>query len=573
MRMRYNFNQPSVKTGMERDYTLQENANPTLLDCMIGIVKEAPGSELCEKYLASVQSLAMNMSKRLGISPIQAIFLSIIADQTGDDAIRQRDIAEYLNISNIEMIKYNQDLMDLVQRKYLAMAFKINDSSALYVCDRVYDAVKKNSDLEEIKLTGLTPNEFWVRMVDIFTQRRNQRGGSFEFFIGDIGYLIDSNPEVTICKKLLKEDLSEICAEEIVILLALCGFYIFNNDKSMPVNHVLRYLDSSITADEYVLKIRNEELDIMRKFKYVDFVNEKGMAIPEMVELTDKAIEDLLSDVSIAENPNSKDFIRPEDIVAKTLYYNAEEAKQIDRLTNLLDKDYFQKVQQNLKESGLRTGFACLFYGLPGTGKTETALQLARNTGRGIIQVDLSETKSKWVGGSEKQVKAIFDRYRRIVKNSKIVPILLLNEADGLIGKRNIGAEQAVDKMENTVQNIILQEMENLDGILIATTNLTENMDSAFERRFLYKVKFDTPCINARKSIWRSMLGGMKEEDYEILANRYSFSGGQIENIVRKRVVDSILNDRQETTLEEIIEYCKTERIKETGKSHIGFAV
>lgn len=106
-------------------------------------------------------------------------------------------------------------------------------------------------------------------------------------------------------------------------------------------------------------------------------------------------------------------------------------------------------------------------------------------TGRDLIQVNVSEVKSMWVGESEKNIKGIFDDYKQKVKQSVKAPILLFNEADAIIGKRQVGAERAVEKMENSIQNIILQEIEQLDGILIATTNLAENMDMAFERRFL----------------------------------------------------------------------------------------
>lgn len=115
----------------------------------------------------------------------------------------------------------------------------------------------------------------------------------------------------------------------------------------------------------------------------------------------------------------------------------------------------------------------------------ETVLQIARKTGRDLIQVNVSEVKSMWVGESEKNIKGIFDDYKQKVKQSVKAPILLFNEADAIIGKRQVGAERAVEKMENSIQNIILQEIEQLDGILIATTNLAENMDKAFERRFL----------------------------------------------------------------------------------------
>ena len=92
-----------------------------------------------------------------------------------------------------------------------------------------------------------------------------------------------------------------------------------------------------------------------------------------------------------------------------------------------------------MKESGYRSGFACLFYGDPGTGKTETVYQLARQTGRSILAVHVPEIKSKWVGDSEKNIKAVFDRYRLLVERSEIAPILLFNEADASLGSGWMG--------------------------------------------------------------------------------------------------------------------------------------
>ena len=121
---------------------------------------------------------------------------------------------------------------------------------------------------------------------------------------------------------------------------------------------------------------------------------------------------------------------------------------------------------------------------------------------------------------SEKNIKAIFEIYRKRVKESEVTPILLFNEADGIFGIRNDKATRSVDKMENSIQNIILQEMEDLDGILIATTNLVQNLDDAFERRFLYKIQFPTPNSEARKNIWKSHVPDLNDQDAAILAGK-----------------------------------------------------
>ena len=125
--------------------------------------------------------------------------------------------------------------------------------------------------------------------------------------------------------------------------------------------------------------------------------------------------------------------------------------------------------------------------------------------------------------------------------------------------------------MENSIQNIILQEMETLDGILIATTNLAQNMDKAFERRFLYKIKFEKPTLEARMSIWHEMIPTLKEEESHILASKYDFSGGQIENIARHYTIGNILHGEAQNVVEEISVYCESERLETGQKRKIGF--
>ena len=263
-------------------------------------------------------------------------------------------------------------------------------------------------------------------------------------------------------------------------------------------------------------------------------------------------------------------LLMPEDIKEKSLFYNKRELEEVQRLTELLSIDKFKDIQKRLRDANMRPGFTCLFYGAPGTGKTETVLQLGKKTGRPIFQVNISEIKSKWVGESEKNIQELFNKYDSIVKTKNVCPILFFNEADAVISKRSNNVDDAVDKMENTIQNIILQAMENLSGIMIATTNLTNNMDPAFERRFLYKICFDKPTIETRAHIWHSMLPNLSSEEANNLAKDYDFSGGQIENIARKQIVDSILYGQQQD-IASVKSYCENENIRNFRKSNIGF--
>ena len=125
--------------------------------------------------------------------------------------------------------------------------------------------------------------------------------------------------------------------------------------------------------------------------------------------------------------------------------------------------------------------------------------------------------------------------------------------------------------MENAMQNIILQEMENLDGILIATTNLTSNLDSAFERRFIYKIELSKPSEEVKSLIWQSMMPELCEYDADELAKSYDFSGGQIENVVRKQTINWVLYGKN-ATLEDLRTICNEESISNNKtRSRIGF--
>ena len=131
-----------------------------------------------------------------------------------------------------------------------------------------------------------------------------------------------------------------------------------------------------------------------------------------------------------------------------------------------------------------------------------------------------------------------------------------------IIGKRTMNHDSAADKMENTMQNIILQAMEDLNGILIATTNLQDNMDRAFERRFLYKIQFDRPDAQSRRKIWHTMIPELSNDTVNNLAIKYYFSGGQIENIARHFTIETILKGEEAITLQTLQTYSDQESIK-----------
>ena len=216
------------------------------------------------------------------------------------------------------------------------------------------------------------------------------------------------------------------------------------------------------------------------------------------------------------------------------------------------------------------SGVTAIFYGLPGTGKTESVMQIAKATGRKVMHVDISATKTCWYGESEKLVKRIFTDYAEKCKNEKLKPILLFNEADAVFGKRHKEVSHSSEQTDNTIQNILLEEMEKLDGIMIATTNLAGNLDEAFERRFLFKVKFEKPTIEAKRSIWKDKMPSLSDEACEKLALQFDFSGGEIDNIVRKFTMQEVLKDVT-ADYDSVVKLCNSEKLCGKERKKVGF--
>ena len=289
-------------------------------------------------------------------------------------------------------------------------------------------------------------------------------------------------------------------------------------------------------------------------------------------ELTEKAYDKIFDTVSKRKKSELKthftEYVKHKNI-NKELYFDDELKIKVDTIASALDGKRFKEVTAKLKQNGFAPGMVSLLYGYPGTGKTATVHQVAKMTRRDVLQVDISNINDKYVGESEKRLKEVFNEYRKAKKILSRTPILLFNESDALIGKR-IEVTDSVDQMSNNMQNILLEELEKFEGIFFATTNLTQNMDDAFSRRFLYKIEFTKPSFGIRKKIWESK---MKEipSDWTDKLSSYELTGGQIDNIVRKYMIDSILLNK--TGLDEIKKMCGEEINfkKQTAGLAIGF--
>ncbi|MGM0520345.1 MAG: ATP-binding protein [Campylobacterota bacterium] len=243
---------------------------------------------------------------------------------------------------------------------------------------------------------------------------------------------------------------------------------------------------------------------------------------------------------------------------------NEKTRETLDALLLQVDKTVTNRLKQwGIKDKKRGIEAKIIFYGVAGTGKTLTALAMAKSLKKQVLSFDCSKILSMYVGESEKNVRAIFDKYYELREMSKSEPILLLNEADQFLSSRTSGANSGSDKMHNQMQNIFLEQIEKFDGILVATTNLLENLDKAFSRRFNYKIEFAKPNKEQRVTLWKKLLPQALplEKDFSVekLAT-FELTGGQIELVVKNTAYKIATNDNPVFKQEDFIEQIKKEQ-------------
>ena len=539
-----------------------------LLSAVEQIVEKAKGSGLSAEFYRKADKYIKYVSEKMELTKEQSVMMALFIDNSDDDSICISDFGKFLGCRTTRIIRYMTDI-DVLEKRELVRCSRSDHRITYRVPMEVIEAFKMNEKYVPKDYSGLSCSELFVEIESLFKLREDKEL-TYEALEEKMHHLFDSNKQLQYVQKIKSYNLDK---EEEMILILFSHLFVNNNDDNIGF-HDIEFLYDSKNIWRLEKSMLEEGTHVLLSDGMIENNNSDGFVDRESFRMTDKAKRELFTELNLASlNKTVKrgDVVKSEDIAPKRLFYGEKIRAQIDELSKLLEEEQYNQIRSRMKESGFRCGFACLFYGEPGTGKTETVLQLARQTGRDILQVNVSQIKSMWVGESEKNIKQLFDNYRAKVKDSKIAPILLFNEADAIINKRQEGAERAVDKMENSIQNIILQEMETLDGILIATTNLAQNMDKAFERRFLYKIKFEKPTIEARMNMWHEMIPTLNDEDSRALASNYDFSGGQIENIARHYTIGKILHGESANVVEVLSEYCDSERLETKEKRRIGF--
>lgn len=553
---------------------MEQNIKFRLLESIGKVYEQSKDCKLDSAFFEKVDVELKHLSDYFKVSRNQSLIVAMVfALNYKGDTVDLKDLIEYFDCNPMKLLEFSDDFDTL----YSKGIFKKQKSShrvrltlsndQFTINEKITEAILNNKPMPLIEREGFKDViELLEKFHKLGEQRDSEELSTYELF-AQTKELISSNLHFPLIKKISDFQFN---IEDTYLFLYLIWKTITGNETTDIGRATEGIFDNTSERVNYVQKIMSNENKLISQ-NHLEIVEANFFSDTEM-KLSESSVK-MLQELGLKLFANKKkrdNIIEPAKINSKTLYFNEFERKQLDLLKTLLQEDNFIETQNRLQNKGLPKGVTALLHGSPGTGKTETVFQVAKDTNREIVKVDISQSKSMWFGESEKIIKRIFTDYKAYAKDCERMPILLFNEADAIISKRKENSTSNVSQTENAIQNIILEELENFEGIFFATTNLAKNLDSAFERRFLFKIEFQKPDITVKAKIWKSKLPSLTESECETLANRFDFSGGQIDNIVRKNEIHEIIHGIS-VDFSNIIEFCKTELLSKNSGVRIGF--
>lgn len=525
----------------------QDPQQINLINIVETISRSSAKSQLNLEKLVESRNEIDILSGFLKVSPIQAVLFSTILEMSLVKRTNMESLARHFKISLLSLIGRMEEIEVLSTRGLIRKNTRSGNETGSFnsvyykIPDRVIEGIQKMDKSKILQKSVFDLPKFLERIYQLAGECE-RRIITTRQLIQDTEALIKSNPKLEYINFVKDQLLNPMdrCIVFVLSYLHLLGrsevdLSEFAEDIFDDISDQFAFHQEMVQGKHSLLK--KEFIELGR----TEFGDVRIMKISE------KAISTLFqkqNDLPL-QNLKSGSLIEPASLKRRMLYFNSDQETDIINLGRTLSQKKFNTIRRQLEKRNFNSGITVLLYGESGTGKTELVYQLARKTNREIMMVDLSQARSKWFGESEKQVKKIFDDYRRVIHNIKKCPILFINEVDGLLSTRqSVGSgDTSSQHANNIIQNILLQELESFEGILLATTNLTENLDKAFDRRFLFKLRFTHPDPESRFKIWKCKMPELPVSQLRELSKNFELTGGQIDNIVKQTLLIQMVED------------------------------
>ncbi len=553
----------------------EKELNFKVIELITSIAKGVRHSELSDDALANVNNQCKILANYLNVNEQQAMLFAVVfVLYSRLSAVNIRELYTFFSVDFIEGIRFKYDIEVLLNKQLIDLEELYSKQrkrtnltrSSFIIPESIISATYRNVEIPQKITFELDIYEFCDTVTTYINDRCEDKIDTKSLF-ECVEELEIINQKIEGVEKLLKMGLQ---IEDRLLLYNILNDMVSTGRYTLIESRLKDIYDNArLRMNKFRQLILKE--NIMFELDLID-LHRNRFSNDSQLELTAYGMEFLLGDDAILYQVKSKnkDILSYQNIKQVELFFDGILKEQIDFLSNSLLHQNFIELQKRLADKNMVSGITTILHGAPGTAKTELCYQLARASGRDIFQVDLSQTKDLYFGESEKKVKDIFTKYNNLLSKNEIAPILMINECDGLFSKRFSNAQRSTDQTINTIQNILLEELEKFQGILLATSNLPENLDLAFERRFLFKIEFQKPSPEVKLKIWKSKLSWIDDDFAKQLAKSHDLSGGQIDNIVKKIIMNEVLSGNLPSN-DEIIDFCKAETVLKKTINKIGY--
>lgn len=461
------------------------------------------------------------------------------------DIVKRAQMDTLLDVDEVEGIESNKEYLRAVKTLYLDILNKAKFLSHNFSDMRLEEEVKEVSE----------------KIDELEKKKRDEDGFACDSFFEE--HCSDESEEHIVKMLYSKTGVGlrvfEPCVSGEVLMIAL------KLTMDMDVEEGRKYLlESSSLRKKNIIKPverRSKSLSSRRRkkmksiesqaFQLNDWIIDKlqGHVDTDDMKRVEKKREKKKAEMDVLEKVESdvgfSDVVLPEGMKNTILSF----------LEQSRNKDKFMD-EWNMKSiAGDREGVNILFSGPSGTGKTMLSKAIANELDREVYMVSFSDLVDCYHGNTESNVKKIFDS----VEEDSIV---LMDEAEAILHRRG-PAKDSVDKSENRVVNIVLQEMERHAGMIIFTTNIAIGLDRAIKRRLDLKLELPEPNVEAREKIWDYHIPDEMPlgEDVDVgeFAEEFDFTGGQIRNVVLNAGRIAMRDGEESVTKENFLEACNKE--------------
>ena len=364
--------------------------------------------------LDCLQKYSGFLRDKLNITTFQAAILGVTIEAAAGRRTTLKEIAEALNSSYLELISHLDAFQELQNKGYIRMT---GESVSIPV--EAMDALKDNRPFIKDMPSGIPSAAILFNLRKAFNKVARDEI-SEELLLEEAELLLKNNQKTGLVKAYNKHIVPLRLNESERYLFLLAVVISYREDTELNPIRLRHFFNTDSSMDGIIddLELFPDSLTLM-KMKVLEYSSADGLAERNTFRIRPDILVDLFKDAGKGKNTGGSILLEDSaNKPFKNLIYNKAEAKQVKQLIDLLDQDNLPRVFKSMKAEGMRTGFTCLFYGSPGTGKTETAWQLAKATGRKVLCADVASLKGMFVGESEKNTRRLFADYRTALEEN-----------------------------------------------------------------------------------------------------------------------------------------------------------